>query len=282
MQFGMWLFEGIRAYGMDISEELREWRRTKGSEVQFPAQTLAYKSGSALDVALLYAGLLEAAGIRAAVIPLGDDVVTALSLGIGQAQAAALFNGTDRILIVEDEVWIPLSMKDLNKGFPAAWTAAVTELQEVFGMGEEIDFTIIEDCWGMYPPAPFPALGVRISQPEIALVSGGAAAAVNGYIATEIEPLLREAQRAAQNAPSAANYNRLGIVQMRAGRTAEAKASYERAAGMGSVPAMTNRGNVALTENDYAGAERWFTQALRVQPENAAALRGLERATANK
>jgi tetratricopeptide (TPR) repeat protein len=225
---------------------------------------------------------LEAAGIRAAVIPLKDDVITALSLGIGQVQAAALFNGTDRIVIVDDEVWLPLSMKRLNSGFAVAWTAAVTELQEVFGKGEMIDFTVIEDCWSAYPPAPFPALDLRIGQPDIAPVSVGATAALNSYIAAEIEPLLRETQRVAQNAPTAANYNRLGIVQMRAGRTAEAKASYERAAGMGSVPAMTNRGNVALNENDFAGAERWFAQALRIQPENATAKRGLEQITANR
>jgi Tfp pilus assembly protein PilF len=45
---------------------------------------------------------------------------------------------------------------------------------------------------------------------------------------------------------------------------------------MGSVPAMTNRGNMALNENDRAVAERWFRQALQAQPDNATALRGLE------
>jgi Tfp pilus assembly protein PilF len=66
------------------------------------------------------------------------------------------------------------------------------------------------------------------------------------------------------------------------GRTAEAKAAYERAAGMGSVPAMTNRGNLALGERDYAGAERWFRQALTIDGQNQAAIRGLERVEASK
>jgi hypothetical protein len=282
MQFGMWLFEGMKAYGIYIESGTAFSPRQEASgarlEIQFPSQTLAYKSGSALDLALLYAGLLEAAGIRSALIPLEDDVVAALSLGIGQEQAATLFNGTDRILIVDDEVWIPLSMKHLNNGFAEAWAAALTGLQEVFETGEAVDFTVVEDCWAMYPPAPFPALGARISQPEIALVSGGATAALNEYIANEIEPFLQEAQKAAQNAPTAVNYNRLGIVQTRAGRASEAKASYEKAAGMGSVPAMTNRGNAALLEKDYAGAEKWFRQALAAESDNAAALRGLEQA----
>jgi Flp pilus assembly protein TadD len=63
---------------------------------------------------------------------------------------------------------------------------------------------------------------------------------------------------------------------VRSGQTAEAEVAYERAAGMGSVPAMTNRGNLALIEKDYAAAEKWFTQALEREPENEAAKRGLE------
>jgi Tfp pilus assembly protein PilF len=51
---------------------------------------------------------------------------------------------------------------------------------------------------------------------------------------------------------------------------------------MGSVPAMTNRGNLALIEKDYAAAERWFRQALERDPENAAALRGVEKINAQR
>jgi hypothetical protein len=82
-------------------------------EIQFPAQTLAYKSGAVADVALLYGAVLEAAGIRAAVIPLEKgEFLAALDLGInsGDAVTAALFNGTDKLLILGDEVWLPLAL----------------------------------------------------------------------------------------------------------------------------------------------------------------------------
>jgi hypothetical protein len=47
---------------------------------------------------------------------------------------------------------------------------------------------------------------------------------------------------------------------------------------MGLVPAMTNRGNLALIEKDYASAERWFKEALARDPGNQTALRGMEKA----
>jgi hypothetical protein len=52
---------------------------------------------------------------------------------------------------------------------------------------------------------------------------------------------------------------------------------------------MINRGNIALIEKDYGAAERWFRQALGVQPGNATldaaravALRGLEQVQAER
>jgi Flp pilus assembly protein TadD len=69
----------------------------------------------------------------------------------------------------------------------------------------------------------------------------------------------------------------LGIILVRSGRMAEARAAYERAANMGLVPAMTNRGNLALIEKDHAAAGRWFALALARDPTNRAALRGTER-----
>jgi hypothetical protein len=277
LQFGMWLFEGLRAYGIDV----QGGSSSALSSVQFPSQTLAYKSGTSVDAGLLFAAALEAVGIRAALIPVNGDFITAFSLGVNKAAAASLFNGLDNILIVDDEVWLPVSMNVLNGGFSAAWGKAVAELNEVFVHDETVEFNVLEDCRALYPPSPFPALGLRIIQPETAAFSGGAQAAVNGYIASEIEPLVREAQRIAQSSGTAAgqqaaSYNRLGIIQMRAGRTGEAKAAFERAADMGSVPAMTTRGNLALQEKDYTAAERWFAQALAAQPGNAAAVRGLE------
>jgi tetratricopeptide (TPR) repeat protein len=76
--------------------------------------------------------------------------------------------------------------------------------------------------------------------------------------------------------------NRLGNLYLCAGKTAEAKSLYERSASMGSAAGMVNRGNLALLENDFAAAERWFNQALALQPENAAARRGLSRISAQR
>ena len=226
----------------------------------------------------MYAAALEASGISAAFIPIEDDFIVAASLDLGGKAAETLFDGTGRILILDDVVWLPVSMASLESGFDAAWHKAIERLDGYFASGKTVEFTSLETAWGIFPPAPFPALGVRTTNPGAALVAFGAGEAMSQYIASEIVPLLEKQEDLVQANPQAAHYNRLGILLVRAGRVDEAVEAYSKAAGMGSVPAMTNLGSLALDANDYAAAERWFNRVLSMEPGNEPAKQGLQRA----
>jgi tetratricopeptide (TPR) repeat protein len=139
---------------------------------------------------------------------------------------------------------------------------------------------IFEEAWRIYPPAPLPALGVRITQAEEGTETRGAERALREYIESELEPKMTAINVQIRSNPTATLYNQLGNLYTRTNRMTEAKAAFERAAGMGSVSAMVNRGNIALLEKDSTTAERWFAQALAAQPENASARRGLEQTMA--
>jgi tetratricopeptide (TPR) repeat protein len=299
LQFAVYLFHGLLENRIRMSGQESALRQGPAqSEVQYPFQTIAYRTGSLLDVGLLYAGTLEAAGIRAAIIPrpgtgqslqAEPDFIIAFSLGITEAAAAGQFNGLDSLLIIDDEVWLPLSMGKFNDGFMESWKAGAQRLSAVFSIGENINFIVLEDAWSVYPPAPLPAQGIRINLPEQGAVNTAAAAALAAYIQQEIQPKIAAVQgrirdpAGQQAAPQfAALYNQLGNLQVRAGNNGEAKDAFERAAGMGSVSAMINRGNIALLEKSYTQAEQWFAQALAADPGNAAALRGLEQTRANR
>jgi hypothetical protein len=274
-QYAIWLIEGLKAggviYGKTYSDK---------TEAQFPAETLSFRSGNSKDLALLVAGCLESVGIPAAFIQTENDFLVAVSLNINASAAETLFSSSGfnsvKVLIIDDRVWLPLSMTAFNDGFTATWAKAVTVLADNFRAGKTAEFVIIEDAWAVYPPAPFPEQGGRAVRTDAAVAGREVNRAMQQYISGEIQPLLNQVQTRVSAAPTAALHNRLGILQIRAGRIADGKASYERAAGMGSVPAMTNRGNLALSEKDYATAERWFRQALSKDAKNAAALRGLE------
>jgi tetratricopeptide (TPR) repeat protein len=286
MQNAIWFIEGLRASGIQLGKTFFE-----ETEAQYPAETLLFGTGSSRDFALLFAAGMEAVGIKSAFIQVrsekgevrseeeraGGELLVAVNLGIGQSAAETLFNGNDRILIVNDDVWLPLSMTAFNDGFMACWNEGAAVLNRAFDDGLFADFVLVEEAWAVYPPAPLPVLGRNVIQTDDAAAIREANRALQAYIDQEILPLIRSVSSEQGAVSNAAIQNRLGILYARAGRIAEAKAAYERAAGMGSVPAMTNRGNLALTENDFATAERWFRQVLTREPENRTALRGLER-----
>ena len=173
-------------------------------------------------------------------------------------------------------------MGELNNGFMACWMQGADVLNKTFKGGKQADFVRVADAWAQYPPAPLPALGGNAIHTDTAAATAQVDSATRQYIDQELAPLLRQVQMQININPAVALYNRLGILQIRCGNTAEAKASYERAAGMGLVPAMTNRGNLALIERDYATAEKWFRQALAMDSKNSAALQGMEKVSENR
>jgi tetratricopeptide (TPR) repeat protein len=282
MQFGIWLFEGFLAAGLRRQEAGSSGFSAFSDaveDVQYPAQTLAYRSGSAAVIGLAYAAALEASGIPSAFIPLSDDFIVALCLGITGKEAQSLFSDVGNILIIDDEAWLPLSMAAFDEGFSKSWGRVLERIDRI-EPEEAARLVILQDAWTVYPPVPFPALGVRIAVSDTKDLETRAAAALEEYVAAEIQPLialtLSEIRRSAAGPDLAALYNRLGAMRVRAGDMAEARAAYERAANLGSVPAAMNLGNMALRENNLTTARRWFDQALRLQPGNQAALRGLE------
>jgi len=271
LQYAIWLLEGLRAGGIILGNTYSD-----KTEAQFPAETLAYRSGNARDLALLFAGCLESVGIPSAFVQVENDFLVAVSMNADASAAETLFNGTGKILIIDNKAWLPLSMAAFNEGFLSAWSRAVKVLGDGFKAGKQADFVMVEEAWAVYPPAPFPEQGGRAVRTDVNAAGKEVNRAMQQYIAQEIQPILTQIQAKASASPSATIINRLAIVQVRAGKLAEGKANYEKAAGLGSVPAMTNRGNLAMLEKDYATAEKWFKQALAKDSKNSAALRGLE------
>ena len=208
-------------------------------------------------------------------------MLVAVSLEIAQSAAETLFNGNDQILIINDEVWLPFEMSSFNEGFMASWKLGASKLKQYFAEGKEVDFIKLEEAWAAFPPAPLPEQGGRIVRTDQEAARRQVDRVIQQYVDQELAPLTRQLEAQINSRPAgdsslAALHNRLGILMVRSGRTEAAKGSYERAAGLGSVPAMTNRASLAVSERDYSTAERWYRQAIIQDGGNAAAKRGLE------
>jgi hypothetical protein len=199
MQAAVWLFEGLRSAGIRLDDT-----HTGKGEVQFPSETLGFRTGNSTDIGLLYAAALEASGIPVAIIPLNaaadegappHDFIAAYYLGVTEAGAGLLFNGLERVLVINGQVWMPLSMNAFNDGFTAAWDGGAETLNNVFTQGLEVNFIMLENAWRIYPPAPLPAQGdtsVRISEEDLGRTADRV---IQQYIHQEIQPLVEALQQ---------------------------------------------------------------------------------------
>jgi TPR repeat protein len=284
MQFALYLYEGLRAAGLtgapDQQTPYESFRgdAEKVDSVQFPYQTLAYRSGDLDELGLLYAAALEAAGIKAALIPLKNDFVVAFSLGINAEAAPTFFNDLDNLLIIDDEAWMPIASGGFRDGFINSWYTAINGINEALGAGEGLDFIVLQDAWQNYPPAAVSVQETYPNKPPEDNVVRLAETGMLRYISSEFGPKIQDLQnRIRTGGANPALYNQLGVLYVRAGMYADAQAEYQRAAAMGYVSAMVNLGNLAMMERNTAVAEQWYGQALRADPANRAAAEGLNR-----
>ena len=272
MQYSIWLFEALRAHGIRIAET-----HNLENEAKYPAETLVFGRGSSRDIGLLFASTLESVGIPTAFIKAGTDYLIAVDLNITPSAAETLFADFSRILIIDNNCWLPVAMSSFESGFMASWMRGIVTLTNAFDIGDLVEFIITGDAWSVYPPAPLPELGIRVGRTNSDVIIRESNLTMDQYIAQDIMPIIWRVETQITRTPTAALYNRLGILNARAGRFPAAITNYERAANMGLVAAMNNRASLALTDRDYNTAELWFRRALAADSGNGTALRGLER-----
>ncbi|MDR1318855.1 MAG: porin family protein [Treponema sp.] len=202
MQFAMYLYEGLRASGInrdpDSQTPYSEYQSDpeKVDTIQFPFQTLMYRSGDRDDLGLLFAASLEAAGIKAALIPLGADFIVACSLDIGPVEAENLFSSLGNLIIIDDEVWMPLAMSGYQDGFINSWVAAVAAINAAYDSGFGLDFIVLEEAWRLYPSAAPAVQTATVGKAPEANVFRVVETDMLRYISSELGPKIADARNA--------------------------------------------------------------------------------------
>ena len=222
--------------------------------------------------------MLESVGIGAAYIPLADDFIVAIELGDNERALLNLFNNTDNLLVVDDKIWIPVSMSSIHKDFSECWKRGVQKVTEALEADEDIEFIVLSDAWQTYPPSGFSAGETNAKIPsEKDLVKAGEDD-IAKYITQEFGPQIAAVQAQIKSeGVSVTLYNRLGLLYVRAGLYDNAVSIYEISAKMGSVPAMNNLGNILSLQKKWEKAKEWYEKVLAIDPENETARKNIER-----
>jgi tetratricopeptide (TPR) repeat protein len=283
LQYGMGIFEGLRVYGLvwtpDPAIPYSVARADTGelAYLQYPYQTLSYKSGDSDALALAVAEALESIAVPAALAVLPEDVIVAFPLDMGEAQARTSFGNLGDFIFDAGKVWVPLRASMMRDGFLRSWRAGA-ELWKAQAGTRPPELIKVEEAWKEFSPLALADVDYRPTKPSEEAVTLAFENVLGRFVAVEVEPKAARILQAMQGEGTGKQRNSLGIVYAQYGLYAEARAEFEKAVARDYAPALVNLANVAFLLKDYETAAACFEKALAAQPSNKAALIGLARA----
>lgn len=283
-QFTVYMAEGLKLYGIeyvpDSETPYNEYHLSYDEldSIQYPFQTMAYKSGDVDEIGILFMSLLESVGIPTAYIPCDEDFIVAVDLNLEASKVTNMFSSEDRVLIIDDYVYLPLSMKNLSKGFYESWNTGITTINEAIESEADVEFISVEEAWQYYPSAGFSENIGTIIKPSQVSLETECDKTMRKYMDGEFTPLIQEIQnRIASEGSTPSLLNKLGMYYVRSDQYKKAIETFEKSAAKNNVSAMVNLGNIYSNQGNLKQSISWYEKALALQPENNSALAGMNK-----
>ena len=110
-------------------------------------------------------------------------------------------------------------------------------MNSAFAENPDTEVIILQEAWRTYPAATITGSEAQFAKPDQAAVARAVDTDLMRYISNEFGPKIRAIQDdvKAKGSGTAAQYNSLGLLYIRAGMYEESKAEYQKSAALGSV-----------------------------------------------
>lgn len=275
------VFEGLGLYGMRYVVDPSSSYQEKVAQaqavdyLQFPSETLKYRSGDCDDLSILYAALLESVAVSTAFVTVPGHIFVAFDLGLNP-DAARRTIATMRDLIFSGEgVWVPVEITLMDRGFLAAWREGAREWRDASAQGTA-DLVEMKKAWSAYSPVGI-AEKAEIAFPSDQDVARRYTIALQNVVQREIaDQETTLGNEIARHVSEEKNLNRLGVLYARYGLVDKARAAFDKAIALSAnTPQLSNRANLAFMEGDYENAVEYYGRAAARDPRHLGARIGL-------
>lgn len=285
LRTGMAIFQALKLYGMEyvIDPDSSYIELSENSSaldyLQFPQQTLDFRTGDCDDLSILYASLLESVGIRTAFITIPGHIYMAFALDMDEDEARQTFRRPEDLIFRDDEAWLPVEITLVRDDFLAAWDTGAKQWRENDGAGTA-DFIQVRDAWTTFSPTAFGSEAVAINVPQTPEVIPDYTAILDEFINREIGPQVAELEeRIEATNGNPRLINRLGTLYARYGLYEDARVQFDRVLLQDPdyLPALVNMGNIYYLRDDRERALEYFARARNVRADDPEVLISLAR-----
>jgi len=282
--FAMAMHEALRLYGLSYVVDPTSPYASSSQDLarvdflQFPQQTLEYKSGDCDDLSILYCALLESVGVPTAFITVPGHIYMAIGLSMQPDAARTAFVRPDDLIYQGEETWLPIEVTLRDQDFLAAWEQGAKQWRENQGR-QQAGFLANRDSWQVYEPTGFSGSALSLALPAEAqlreVVVAEAIRFVDREISAQVARLQAEVRR---QQSSARSVNQLGVLYARYGLYDRAQEEFRKVVDKEEyVPALLNLGSILKLAGDAKGALDCYERAYRKEPDRPTVLLAMAR-----
>ena len=284
LQTALAVHEGLRilklSYAKDPSSALVKGSRNTVDFLQFPQQTLAFRTGDCDDLSILYCSILEALGIPTAFVTVPGHILMAIDLGVNAQEASRTYSRPADLIDAEGTVWLPIETTLRDGNFQEAWEEGARHWREN-SPRQQAALYPVRSAWQAYPPVVPPGIPPATPQPEGRRTLLAFEEVMTKLVNQEIGPRVALLQDEIRRTGSAAAINKLGVLYARFGLFDKAEAQFRAAIKKQEIAGtLINLGNIAFLKGEYAESLSWYDRALKRSPDSAKVLVAIARTQA--
>ena len=145
-----------------------------------------YKGGDCDDLSILFCSLFEAVGVRTAFITIPGHIFMAFDSGMTVEQAQASLESMNNMIVMDDEVWVPLEITLTDEGFAKAHRVGAREWRVADASGKAMLYKM-QDSWKIYSPISAPGATASLNLPDSDTVCAVFTSSVNEWGSSELK-----------------------------------------------------------------------------------------------
>lgn len=275
----MLLFDALSAYKMVYSPDpSTPYSQTSlkldvVDYLQFPFETLKYKSGDCDDLTVSFASCLETEGVDTILVTVPGHIFLMFYTGVGIEQIQMLPFDKEMLVVLEDKIWIPVEVTKVSYSFLSAWYQGAEEYKKWKKEGQ-IGHINTHKAWGKYQTGTWRDIDFHAEVPAKDKIAQIVYKDLETLTRKIVESAILDYKKLLEIDPKDITaMNQVGIVYAKFGLYDEAIAIFEEIIKIKAEnpEAYGNLGNIYYLQDKFDSALTQYKLALELDPNNAKA-----------